>query len=104
MSNEKYPKVIFPEGFDEKAAFEMPFKGYSRAYVEFESGIRYHLYFCDPIRLQQDLADEVEIGKLYFAESGMVILPEVTVKSIEMVVQALWKEKFFDHLKPEKLF
>ena len=43
------PRVIFPEGFDERAAFETPLKGWMKAQVELEDGCRYAVYFSDPI-------------------------------------------------------
>ena len=49
------PRVIFPEGFDERAAFETPLKGWLKAQVELQDGCRYAVYFSDSIRLQQDL-------------------------------------------------
>ena len=45
------PRVIFPEGFDERAAFETPLKGWLNAQIELEGGCRYTVYFCDPITL-----------------------------------------------------
>jgi hypothetical protein len=83
------PQVIFSEGFDEGAAFEAPLKGWLRAQVESEDGCRYAVYFSDPMRLQQDLAEEVELGRPCFAEPGLIILPEVTVEAIQDAVEFL---------------
>lgn len=93
------PRVIFPAGFDERAAFETPLKGWLSTQVELEDGCRYALYFSDPIRLQQDLEEAVQSGRPCFAEPGLIILSEVTVKSIQDAVQFLWKQGFFAYLK-----
>lgn len=38
------PRIILPEGFDERAAFEITLKGWLSARVELEDGDRYTLY------------------------------------------------------------
>jgi hypothetical protein len=96
------PRVILPDGFDEQALFELPFKGWLSAYVESEEGCRYPVYFSDPVRLQQDLEDEVQLGKPYFTMPGLIILPEVTIEAIEEAVQLLWEQGFFAYLKAEQ--
>lgn len=101
MSDSSYPKVIYPESFDEQAEFEMPFRGYlSSVLVEAEDGCRYPVYFVDPTRLQQDLTESVKLGEPFFAEPGLIVLPEVTVAAIEDAVKILWEQGFFAHLKP----
>ena len=94
-------RVIFPEGFDERAASEARVKGWLSAQVELEDGCRYAVYFSDPIRLQQDLAEAVESGRPCFAEPGLIILPEATVEAIQDAVQFLWKQGFFAYLKAD---
>jgi hypothetical protein len=101
MSTQVTPfSVIFPEWYDERAAFEAPAKGYLRdVEVHLEDGSRYKLFFIDPVRLQQDLEEETRCGRPYYAEPGMVIVPEVTTESIRSVATALWREGFFNHLR-----
>jgi len=99
MKTQSGPHVIFPEGFDERAAFETPLKGWLSAQVELEDGCRYTVYFSDPSRLQQDLDEALKSGRPCFAEPGLIILPEVTVKTMQEAVQFLWKEGFFASLK-----
>src|SRR5690242_998434 len=96
------PRVIFPEGFDERAAFEAPLKGWLSAHVELEDGRLYPVYFSDPDRLQQDLADAVSGGTPFFAQPGLVVLPEVTVEAIEDAVPLLWEQGFFASLKADQ--
>jgi hypothetical protein len=102
MANyEKYPKVIFPEGFDERSKDEMSMRGYlSHALIELEDGQCYPIFFMDPIRLQQELDLDIKNGNPCLAEPGLVILSSVTVENIEAAVSYLWKDGFFSHLKP----
>jgi hypothetical protein len=99
MKTLKGLRVILPEGFDERAAFEANLKGWLSAQVELEDGDRYAVYFSDLIRLQQDLEENVKLGKPCFAEPGLIVLPEVTVEAVEGVVQILWNQGFFANLK-----
>ena len=96
------PRVIFPEGFNERAAFETPLKGWLKAQVELPDGCRYAVYFSDPMRLQQDLDEAVQSERPCFAEPGLIIVPAVTVQAIQDAVQFLWKQGFFAYLKAEQ--
>jgi hypothetical protein len=102
MKTRNGPRIIFPEGFDERAAFEAPLKGWLNAQIELEDGCRYAVYFSDPIRLQQDVDEAVESEKPCFAEPGLIIVPEVTIKAIQDAVQFLWKQGFFAYLKADQ--
>jgi hypothetical protein len=94
-------EILFPEGFDEQQEFETPSKGYLRdVIIRLETGAEYRLFFIDPTRLQQDLEADVESGREYFTEPGMVILPQVTIEAIRKAVSGLWRDGFFHHLKP----
>lgn len=101
MKTPSGPRVIFPEGFDERAALEIPLKGWLKAQVELEDSCRYDVYFSDLIRLQQDVDEEVKSGRPCFAEPGLIVVPEVTVRTIQEAVQFLWTQSFFAHLKAE---
>ncbi len=99
MKTRSGPRVIFPAGFDERAAIEAPFKGWLSAQVELDDGCRYAVYFSDPVRLQQDVDDAVHNGVPCFAEPGLIIVPEVTIQNIQDAVQFLWTQGFFAFLK-----
>ena len=101
MKTQSGPRIIFPEGFDERAAFETPLKGWLNAQIELEDGCRYAVYFSDPIRLQQDVDEAVKSAKPCFAEPGLIIVPEVTIQAIQDAVPFLWKQGFFASLKAE---
>jgi hypothetical protein len=94
-------QVLWPADFDERARFELPFKGWLSVCVEMEDGHRYPLSVIDPTRLQQELEQSIGLGKPYFAEPGLIILPEVTVEAIEEAVQTLQKQGFFAYLRAD---
>src|SRR5207302_21070 len=93
------PDIRFPDDYDAQSEFETPSRGYlSGIRVELPDGSRYGLYFIDPTRLRQNLADDAHDD--YFADPGLVVLREVNTTSIRKAVLALWREGFFQHLKP----
>lgn len=94
------PEIILPEGFDARWEDEMTVKGFLNGVIVRSRGLRYPVYFIDPIRLQQDLAAETEMGCPYFTEPGLIVLPEVTLRAVETAVERLWGEGYFDTLKP----
>ena len=71
-----------------------------RHVFHFEEGGRYRLYFSDPVRLRQSLEDDTADGRPYYAEPGLIILPEVTREAIQRAVAGLWRDGYFQHLKP----
>ncbi|HEX8204350.1 MAG TPA: hypothetical protein VF590_27980 [Isosphaeraceae bacterium] len=94
-------RIAFPEGYDAQAEFEAPFRGYlPDVAVLSEDGSRHRLAFIDPARLEQNLADHVRMGRPYYAEPGLVILPEVSTEAIREAVQGLWDEGFFGKVPP----
>lgn len=100
-NSEKYPKIIFPDGFDERSEDEMSMRGYlSHTLIELEDGECYPVFFMDPVRLQQELNIDIKTGNPCLAEPGLIILPSVTMENIKAAVSYLWKDGFFTYLKP----
>ena len=99
MSTMTGPRVLFPEGYDERADFETSLKGWLSAEVELEDGSRCDVYFSDPVRLQQDLDEALSSGRPCFAEPGLIVVPEVTAEVIENATRFLWRQGFFTHLQ-----
>ena len=102
MPTETVPfTVVFPEWYDARLEHETPSKGYlADVEVRLENESRYRLYFIDPVRLAQNLEDDTQAGRGYFAEPGLVVLPEVTTQAIRDAVAGLYRDGFFRHLKP----
>lgn len=93
--------LIFPEWYDERAEFETPHKGFlNDVVVQTPTGNRYRLFFSDPVRLQQTLDADAKRGRAYFTEPGLVVLPQVTSDAIRAAVAGLWREGYFDYVKP----
>src|SRR6185369_5339852 len=103
MSNPNYgPKIIFPKGFDERSQHELPLRGcLNNVQVELEDGSRYAVEFIDPVRLAQEVDDYVRLDVPCYAEPGLIILPQVTLESVQKAVRYLHDIGFFDSLKPQ---
>ena len=95
-------QVVFPGSGDERMYIEMSSKGWISATVHLSNGVKYEVYFSDPIRLKQDLEANIQYGKPYFAEPGLIVLPEVTIEAIHAAVNSLVVEGFFTSLLPVK--
>ncbi len=95
------PSIFFPDGFDDRWEYEMTLKGYlSNVEVGLTDGRRFLVNLIDPVRLAQDLEGEADSGRPYFAEPGLIVLTEVTKPAIVTAIQSLWREGFFEWLKP----
>lgn len=101
MSTQTTPFTIcFPQWYDARCEYETPLKGYlSDVEVRLVDGSCYQVYFIDPVRLQQTLEEDAASGRPYYAEPGMIVLPEVTTQAIQQAVHGLLRDGFFRHLK-----
>jgi hypothetical protein len=96
---EKNITVLFPADYDAQSEYETPLRGYlSEVEVELD-GLRYRVFFIDPIRLEQELKANAGSGRCYFAEPNLIVLPEVTTESIKKAVEGLARDGYFQHLK-----
>lgn len=89
----------FPPGFDDRAEFEMPAKGYLAGGVVETADGSYPVTFFDPIRLAQDLELAAEHGPGVVAEPGLVVVSEVTREVILGAIAELLRQQFFDHIR-----
>lgn len=55
--------------------------------------------FYDPIRLSQDLEEEVKLGNGFIGEPGLIVIPEVTWEHMESAVCRLFDEGYFESFK-----
>jgi len=89
-------RLVLPDDFDDRMEFEIAQRGYlSHSFVEDPVGNRFPVFFIDPIRLQQDLAESTSRGEPWFAEPGLIVLPEVTLDGVRACVDSLWRDGFF---------
>jgi hypothetical protein len=106
MSEYRDPELRFAYDFVEREQYETNARGdLSYAQVRFKNGLTYSVYFYDIVGLSQTLADEEEIegGNCCVAESGMILVPEITLANMQQAVEELSEEKdglFFRSLNP----
>jgi hypothetical protein len=75
---------------------EIRMKGYcNNVYVILPNKMKYKVCFYDPVRLQQDIEDEE-----YIAETGLIIVKDVTLFNMDSTVNKLWITGYFESLKP----
>ena len=91
-------KILWPEGFDERAEVEAGWRGYlSQARVRLDDGRVFAVYFAEPGRLGQDLE---EAQPSIVAEIGLIVLPEITRETMEAAVAYLALRRFFEYFRP----
>jgi hypothetical protein len=82
--------LIFPEGFEDYA-WELEPKGrFNEARLEFQ-GCWYRLMFYDPVRLGQDIEDELQRGGVFF-EPNPVVVPTVTRQNMDKAAARLVRQ------------
>jgi hypothetical protein len=92
--------VVFPDWYDQRAEWEVPAKGWLGGVEVHLDGGRYALTFYDPVRLAQTLEEDARHGRPFFAEPGLVVLPEVSTAAVQAAIPGLVREGYFTHLKP----
>lgn len=92
-------KVFFLED-TELAEYEAINKGYRNdVYVKVSNSL-FNVKVYDIVRLQQDFDLEVKSYGYYSIEPNLLLVEEVNKVHIEFVVKQLYKQKFFENLKP----
>jgi hypothetical protein len=95
------PKVLFLESLTESYLGYMPSRGYaSNVIVEIGDGQRFALSFFDYRTIRPELEAEERLGHPFFSQPAMVVLPEVTVQSIELAVDIAYRHRYFERLEP----
>ena len=97
MVKHRFPRLLFDFPFDEQTAFEAEARGYwGHSRVELNDGTVHPVVFYDPIRLSQDLQEEMARARPFIAEKGMIIVNAVTLENMEKAVEAMAQEGFFE--------
>jgi hypothetical protein len=86
-------EIEFPDYFDDNQG-EIQAKGYLEGVILTYQGKRVTADFYGPLRLSQDISDELSEGYVV-AYKRLIVVPEVTRECIEKTVARLW-EDFFD--------
>jgi len=86
----------------ELSEFEAIQKGY-RVDVFVKIGETYfNLRVFDIIRLQQEFESEVDSEGYYAVEPNLILVKEVNKKEILCTIRNLYKQKYFDEIKPTR--
>jgi len=94
----KRPKLIFKQQFDELLAFDVSQKGWCGiVMVELPEGGTVDVFFYSPTRLAQDLEADTKAGHPYLAEPGLIVVPEVTLAYMQVAVEQLHEQGYFEH-------
>jgi len=70
--------------------------------VHLSDGTARRVASYDPARLRQTLDDECAAGRPYFAERGLVVVPEVTIENMEAAARGLVEEGYSDASDDER--
>ncbi len=97
----KEADLTLPERYDERAVFATSFRGrLEGARVRLSDGARYAVVFYDPVRLGQDPEESARLGRPFFAEPNLIVLPEATGLAMRAAVEELARQGFYRRLKP----
>jgi hypothetical protein len=55
------------------------------------------VFFYSPERLAQDLEMDTKAGHPYIAEPGLIVIPEVTLAYMQVAVEQLYEQGYFEH-------
>lgn len=92
---ENKPTILFNFDID-FFADEVEMKGYCDGVtVTLPNMFKYNVCFYDPVRLKQDIDDE-----LYIAIPNLIIITDVTKQNMEKAIYESWKDGFFNNIKP----
>ena len=100
MSDPQLVRLEFTHEFGEREEQEAEDRGYLNFSVAvLEDGKRIPIVFYDPVRLKQDLEEEIKFGKSCIAEVGLIVVPSVSRENMQKAVNQLLQEGFFDELQ-----
>ena len=84
----------------ELAEYEAVSKGYRGDVYASISNQIYHLNVYDIVRLQQDFETELEEYGFFSTEPNLLLVKEANSKEIKKLVLSLYKQKYFEGVKP----
>jgi hypothetical protein len=92
--------IDFPEGFDE-FEWEAEAKGWLQGAVVTINRRRYRVTFYDPIRLAQDIEDELQEKSVYL-ESNVLVVASITREQMRAAVEVVAKNGRHVDMIPEE--
>lgn len=94
MNNPGHLKLVLPYDLTEQDLFEISHKGWLSAEVETIDGRRFPVNFFDLVRLEQTIIDTLQQNVPCFTEPGIVVVPKVTLESINRCLVYLSEADF----------
>jgi hypothetical protein len=92
---------IFCQDNSELSEFEASSRGYrSDIFVGVNSKNYYHLNVYDIVRLKQDFDSEINYYGFFGIEPNVILVNKVTLKEIKYTVEMLFRQNYFDKIKP----
>ncbi len=80
-------KIKYPFEWSERDHFERPAKGWlSDVTLELDNGNVHIVTIYDPVRLAQDLEEELGSGGVGIIEKGLLVVSEVSKENIEKAI------------------
>jgi hypothetical protein len=88
-------------GYEEDDMFMLEERGcLSHAFVEIDGSELFPVYFYTPEYLVYVLGVRSEHGRSLVAETGMIVLPEISIPSINKAIQYLCDIGYFNYMAP----
>ena len=94
-------QIHLPDWFDELAAFHHEKKGWLANVPVTLDGHRYLVTFYDPVRLSQDIEEELKQKPVFF-EPNLIVVPTVTEEDMQKALEVIVSEGRAIHLVPEQ--
>lgn len=95
MTESEKGKLLIPDWFDERCAWEAEQKGWIEGFAFIDTQGRTHaLVIYDPVRLGQDI--EGDEDEPWFADKGLIVVQSVRLDLIERAVYTLAEKGYFD--------
>lgn len=93
--------IKYPEGYVEDSyfQFEVEAKGYLQNVTLRFLTRDYKLIFYDPVRLEQDILEDLKIKKSFFA-SNLIVVESVNIEHINNAIIDMIKNEDIIHLLP----
>jgi hypothetical protein len=79
--------LVMPDGFDESES-EIELKGWISGVVLTIEGKRHSLTFYDPVRLAQEIGDQLRRSSIFF-EPNLVVVESVTRSAMQSAAESL---------------
>ena len=92
--------ILLPEGATPNLEEDAE-RGYrSHVLVEVNGSFLYPVTFYTASRLKGELDISARNGEPYIAETGMIVLHELTLEAMQTAVQAMCNAGYFDYMLP----